>query len=522
MAAAAAAALLVTAALAACAPARPSEETPSQMVEMVVETSEAAREETAVPVPGPSIPAGDRPGFQEADCQFEVPGGYDVTCGYLLVPENRRRPESRLIALHVAIFHASTPTPAPDPVIHLVGGPGGSLLDSAAFYLRRGGDAILRERDYILFNQRGTRYAVPDLSCTEVFYANWSLTELNLTEDETNQRTRDILMTCHDAWVAEGIDLAAYNSAENAADVVDLWQALGYEQVNLYGISYGSRLALTIMRDHPEGVRSVILDSVYPPQVDLYSTIGFNAQRAFNELFEYCASDEQCNTSYPELERKFYEVVEALNASPPVVSVPGPDRAYMVVMNGSRFLEAVFAAMYSDELIPDLPGVIQAVWEGEYGVMRPYLRSARGSMSLSLGMYHSVQCSEELPFEDYDRMLERLAGLHPLLRDEYADRFYFDVCEQWAAGEPDPVENRPVSSDIPTLLMAGRFDPITPPAWAQLAARTLSHHYYFEFPTIGHGVIRSDGCALSIALDFLADPLEEPDASCLLELQAAG
>jgi pimeloyl-ACP methyl ester carboxylesterase len=237
------------------------------------------------------------PVFEKARCKPSFPPGYDIECGYLVVPEDRSQPDTRTVHLHVAIFHSENPDPAPDPVIHLVGGPGVSLLDASRFYLQAGGDRILDSRDYILFNQRGTRYAGPSLECPGQLQFGLELAEQQLNWQEREAREIEFLLECQEFLLDEGTNLAAYNSVENAADVADLRRALGYDQVNLYGISYGTKLALEIMRDHPEGIRSVILDSVYPLQVDINQEIASSAHRAFTTLFEGCASDAGCNAT---------------------------------------------------------------------------------------------------------------------------------------------------------------------------------------------------------------------------------
>ena len=159
------------------------------------------------------------PLYEPAECQFPEPRGYEVSCGYLTVPEDRSQPAGPQIRLHVAVFPSTGEDPEPDPVFHLVGGPGGSLLDIAETYLMRGGAEILKKRDYIMFNQRGTHYAEPFLDCPGRTAFEWELAGQGLTLEERNQRQAEFLLDCHDDLLEQGINLAAYNTAENAADV---------------------------------------------------------------------------------------------------------------------------------------------------------------------------------------------------------------------------------------------------------------------------------------------------------------
>jgi len=218
---------------------------------------------TAIPVPLQPTPAPVKPTietipvFEEAECAFEIPEGFQPRCGYLIVPEDRSQPDGRTIRLHVAIFKSTNANPARDPVIHLIGGPGGSALNNAKWILMGGGTEILEQRGYILFDQRGTQYSDPYLYCLPYDEYLWDAHEQNISLAEYNAGALPILGACLEDWRSQGINIAAYNSAESAADMNDLRLALGYEQVNLYGISYGTRLALNIMRDYPEGTITI-------------------------------------------------------------------------------------------------------------------------------------------------------------------------------------------------------------------------------------------------------------------------
>jgi pimeloyl-ACP methyl ester carboxylesterase len=303
------------------------------------------------PGAGSSEGPGYTPSFESAECQFNTPSDYKIECGYLTVPEDRSQPEGTSIRLHVAIFKSTNPNPTSDPVIHLEGGPGGSSLDSASVYLETGGDEFLATRDYVMFNQRGTRYAVPSLECPGYAELMWEMAKQGLSREAQQERETEFLLDCQNDLLDQGINLAAYNSAANAADVGDLRIALGYEQVNLYGISYGSRLALTVMRDTPDGIRSVILDSVYPPQVDLYSQTPANAARAFKMVFADCAAEADCNRTYPDLERTFYRVIDELNANPQRVTLSHGS----VTIDGDNFMDLAFGALYRKDAIPLVP-----------------------------------------------------------------------------------------------------------------------------------------------------------------------
>ena len=215
------------------------------------------------------------PSFEPSDCFLENPEKWkneNVSYGYLTVPESRDRNDSKLLKIAVCTLHAKSEMPAEDPVFFLSGGPGGSGL---AIFLDHFLNHYLREdRDIIVMDFRGIGYSEP------VLYRNMAKDILllyvhDLTPEEMIERSVELMLPCLDHMRAAGVDLGAYNSAAMAADIEDLRQALGIEQWNLYGISYGTRVAQAVMRDYPKGIRSVILDSPVPAgPVEGHGTVG--------------------------------------------------------------------------------------------------------------------------------------------------------------------------------------------------------------------------------------------------------
>jgi len=460
--------------------------------------------------------AGERAEFESAECRFEIPFGQTVECGYLTVPEDRSQPDGPTIRLHVAIFKSHSDSPAPDPIVYLEGGPGGKALESVPFTFNERFDPFLANRDLIMFDQRGVGYSEPALDCPEVIDLTYDILDQDLSLEESVALSNEAICSCHDRLVSEGVNLAAYNSAESAADLNDLRLALGYEEWNLFGISYGTRLALTAMRDFPEGIRSVILDSSYPLQINLYTEIPANFDRALNVLLDGCMADSTCRQAYPELENVFYELVDELNDSPATFSVTQPltDETYDVLMNGDGLIGFVFQSLYSTEIIPWLPKILFDVRDGIYDTLAILVGSFLADVEfMSDGMYYSVQCGEEVHFSTPEELAAACEAYPELEGFCYG---ISAICDTWGAKEADPIENEPVSSDIPTLVLAGQYDPITPPAWGEMVAETLSNRFYFEFPGVGHGAsVCGEECPLSIALAFLDDPTTVLDGACV-------
>jgi pimeloyl-ACP methyl ester carboxylesterase len=475
--------------------------------------------------------AQDVPSFEPADCPFMMMpgGGRTIDCGYLTVPEDRTDPDNTdTIRLAVAIFRAESETPAPDPIIYLEGGPGGNALEiyGTAFNLIFG--PFAEARDFIILDQRGVGFSEPALDCPE--YTDVVLDQLAADIDPAEERAQlfDALLACRDRLAEQDVDFEAYNSAQNAADVNDLRIALGYDEVNLYGISYGTRLALTVLRDFPEGVRSVILDSTYPLEADLNVETPANTERAFEQLFAACAADAECATTYPDLESVFYEAVAALDADPVLadVTIPVRNETYEALIDGDVLIGVTFQALYSAELIPTLPELIYNASEGNVSQLSQILGLLLLNQDfISVGMYFSVQCNEEVPFTTPEQLAGATEAIDEALADYYeSDPEYttalIDLCAAWVEADPTPAENQPVTSDVPTLILAGEFDPITPPRWGEAVAESLPNSYYFEFPAVGHGASVSDACPTAVAQAFLDDPATAPDVACIAEVAA--
>ncbi|MGB0387002.1 MAG: alpha/beta fold hydrolase [Ardenticatenaceae bacterium] len=499
-------------------------------------TNEPAEEPTVIPTEEPTAIPTEEPTleptvepesttaiYEEASCEFDVPEGRDVTCGWLTVPEDRNNPDDdSTIRLHVAKFASDSDKPAPDPIVYLAGGPGEEALEALPFTFELLYAPYLANHDFIMFDQRGTGYSDPSLACPEMRQMSFDLLEKDITAEEARDLSIESLIECRDRLVADGVNLAAYNSAASAADLNDLRLALGFDEWNLLGLSYGTRLAQTTMRDYPDGLRSVILDSTYPLEVDLLTDTSDNVARAYAKLFDGCAANKLCNEAYPELETTFFNLVEKHNEENIEITIADllNGKMYDTTLAGDDLLGILFQTLYSTEIIPSLPQLITEIEGGDYATLSALLSSflINGEF-FSMGMQYSVQCNEENVFTDEAEVIAA-AEKHPELSPLFVNSINFgppalEVCDLWGAGSADAVENEAIRSDIPTLILAGEYDPITPPAWGRQVNSHLSNANMYEFPGTGHGVSSSGECAVELVESFLADPEGEPDASCL-------
>jgi pimeloyl-ACP methyl ester carboxylesterase len=504
--------LFILVAITACATSSPSPTATPESIATATATLSPAAKAIAEEL-------GYVPIFEPTKChsKYRHPP-YETKCGYLVVPEDRSQPGGPTIRLPVVVFKSASSEPAPDPVIYLAGGGGYNQLDRVDYYLWGGGGGykILETRDYVMYNQRGAPLTEPALACPDYTEFVWELAGRDLSQEERNAQRLKFLLRCHDDLLKQGINPEMYNSATNAADANDLRIALGYEQANYYGTSYGTKLGLTLIRDYPEGVRSLIIDSVYPPQVGYYSEYARNAHRAYNELFDSCVTDAYCNEQYPNLEKTFYQAVDELNANPVTITYAEGD----LIIDGGIFMDGIFFALYSRDTIPAVPHAIYEASRGNLSVLKNIYRVTIDPSGINWPMFYSMQCREEVPFDSYKNAFSLATDLPPQLVDYYVSSFssfHFTLCESWQVEPADPIENEPVISDVPTLVLAGQFDPVTPPEWGRRAAESLSNSYFYEFPGWGHGVMRSSTCGLEIGLQFLNDPTTKPDTSCIDE-----
>jgi pimeloyl-ACP methyl ester carboxylesterase len=464
------------------------------------------------------------PRFEGAPCPFEVWGDAPVECGFVVVPADHKDPDGPTIRLATAIVKDQSRNHQLDPVILLAGGPGGDIVEHTLSVTAQY-EALHANRDFVLFDQRGVGLSEPALECPE-----WEETVLDLLDeadpDASLQQEFEAIMACRDRLVTEGHDLSLYNTTQSAADVGAIRLALGYDEINLYGGSYGSLLAQAVMRDHPQGIRSVVMTSVCPLEESFTVGDETTVPDAIVRLLDACAADEACNEAYPNLQDVFFEIIDELNEDPVpiVVTDPMSGERYDALLTGDTVRSNVVITLYSTPIIPVVPQAIYDAYQGDYELMTELTgRSLWVVHTLSRGMQFSVICTEDLigrrPEEQLDAMMSVPRQLRsradPELSIEYG---VFGVCENWPVEEADSSFKEPLVSDIPTLILEGELDPITPPEYGRLVAGHLSDAYYYELPGVGHSVLAGEDCALGIAGDFLEDPTQAPDDSCIAEM----
>lgn len=433
------------------------------------------------------------------DFPVEVPSAFDSTRGWLVVQENRSDTQSAEISLPVAIIHTDADNPK-SPVLYLAGGPGASAMRTAAY---PGAYPWLEERDFIVIGQRGTHYSTPALMCPEYRKA---------IEEATDRVTS--VVACKERLESAGIELENYNSQASASDIDDLRVALGIERWNLYGASYGTRLALVYAKRFGDNVDSMVLDSPLPPNAIYDDQSARNLENAIRAIAQDCAVQPSCNEAFPDLERRFFQTIEAVSESPLEIDeldtpITAAGLVSLLPLNTSADIRRAPLIMdYLARLDPSL---------------NERLTGAPRATDFAWGMRFSVWCSEALPFSERSRM----EAPAPVLGGYESAAVSPALCDAWGVKPLEDSVVAPVMSDVPTLIVAGEFDPLTPPVWGELASKTLPNSLVAVARGDSHSPTQhwgGDGCAMSLAAEFIRSPervLSAPKSThCLFDRKA--
>ncbi len=460
--------------------------------------------------------------WTDSVCEFDEPAEVSTRCGWLEVPERwDLTDDADTIRLHVGIFSAGPSDAA--PVVYLEGGPGGDALENIASSFDVLFGQLVVKHDVIILGQRGTGSAEPELRCDNVLDLSRDLLDDTSGVEGQLVQYQDAYNDCALGFTALGIDTSAYNSVQNAHDVEALRMALGYEQWNVLGISYGTRLGQTLMRLYPDGLRAVILDSVVPTERDPSVDIPATGERAFEALWDGCAASPSCNENYANLEERFFSLVEALDEAPLefVAQDVLSGQTFPAIVDGTVLMDETFGALYSVESFAAVPELVGQLEAGDTsGIATLVSQSVTSEPFFADGMFWSVECNEEVPFIT-DESTESGAAIDSrydrLTPPENAD-FLASICGSFESGVAPDVEDEAVNSDLPTLLMGGSYDPITPPLDTASLLETMPNAFFFEYPNIGHAAM-TDPCAQDMALAFLADPSVAPADACIADIE---
>lgn len=441
------------------------------------------------------------------DCQLEGPFGIQHTqarCGTLAVPENPDEPDGRQIQLNVAVVAAERPAPEPSAVALLAGGPGQAATEAYPG-VRQAFAELNEDRDILLVDQRGTGSSNP-LDCA---YEPEDLWAVEVTPGET----RRVVQRCLDGL--PDADPRFYTTPIAMDDLDRVREALGYERLDLVGVSYGTRAAQVYLRRHPDRVRSLVLAGSVPMDEYLGLAHAANLDRALNALFDACLATEECARAFGDAREALDAVMARMTEAPAELSLAHPTTGGRTELTLGRdgVAGAVRMLAYSPEGQALLPLLLTDAHDSgklDRLAAQALMTSTELLEQLSRGMEMSVMCAEDVPFYPGDWQ----APADSVLGRSLVDYVRWS-CEVWPRGEIPAGYHESVRSDVPALLLSGEFDPVTPPAWGERVAGTLENGRHFTVPGQAHALL-GRGCVDEVVARFVGKAgFEGVETDCL-------
>lgn len=489
-----------------------------------------------------SIFARDSYKLTPAVCPFKGAVKYkpgEVSCGFLTVPENREKPDSRMIDLLYVKIAAKKPkdwdekkdgawSKRDDPIIYLTGGPGAQV---AGYVKRLKKHSVLDRRDLYILEQRG----IGESGDFCPFYYLLDPAASNTPDFDAAQRARiDAMEKCFASAKARGVDLSGYNTIENARDVKALRRALGFKNWNVWGISYGSYLGQAYLKEDPEGVRAAVIDAIAPLEPRArFQKIGGSFQRELDKLNETCKADAACAKNFPDFIGQLKKAIVKVRDKGPIKvkaidteAFPSGEAYFFQDLVGG----AAFMQFYEQKNFGGMPAFISALSEmiekNDHEVFRLLTAGDMGGpegVAISQGMYDAIGCNDNW-VSNLREALEEDRAAHPVLSSLQGDPKYADdikaLCKKYGMPGRPPEQYAPTQTSIRTIIADGAMDPITPPPFAKMILPGFSNGTYVEFPYAGHGPTRSVKCAGDFLNKFFDNPDGELDRSCADDMKA--
>ncbi len=454
------------------------------------------------------LPAWAAPTFEP--CRLEGPQGLRTVgaeCTTLEVPEDPDAPDGAQIELFVARVPALTATPRRDALTVIAGGPGQA---STEFYasLAAAFERVQRRRDIVLVDQRGTgrsnRLHCPMLDDVE-------------PANDINQQFETALEQCLDRLSG---DPRFYTTSVAVHDLEHVRERLGYASLNVYGVSYGTRVAQHYARRYPERVRTLVLDAPVPTDVALGPDIAPLAQQALDRALDRCQRDPDCSSTFPRTARNLDELLDRLDAMPATLSWQDPVDGSLQEgeLSANEVRGALRMLSYASETVALLPLLISEAHRGHYAPLKAQAEMVSDDLgdALAQGMHNAVMCTEDAPFFDVDA--DSRAALEQTYLGPGLLASLERTCALWPEGVIDEDLRTPLSGDVPTLVLSGGADPITPPDYGDRVMAHLRNARHLVAGDLGHGLL-PHGCVPRLVDRFIADA--DPanlDASCVERL----
>jgi pimeloyl-ACP methyl ester carboxylesterase len=432
-------------------------------------------------------------------------GNVEGLCGTVSVWENRVLKHGRRLALKVMVLPALQ-AGAPDAFFPLAGGPGQSAVDAypATGYT----NAVRKDRDVVLVDQRGTGGSAP-MKCDLRDMTN---AQQILGEEISPERLR----ACREQ-LGQTADLTQYTTSIFADDLDEVRAALGYDKIDLFGGSYGTRAALVYLRLHGNRVRSIALEGVVSPEYRMPLSFSRGLQGSIDQIIERCEAAAPCQQSYPDLRKEFDAVLAQLDKQPVKADVTVGQSSQTVTISKGLFVSTLRPTLYVPEIISIFPLMIHKAYQGDWRIYTTVALQIRTGLDKSINrdMSLSVVCAEDVPGTTEAMIASQTAGTY---LGDYQMRQYQDYCKEWPRGHAPADFHDPIHSDVPALLISGALDPVTPPAVSQDTARNLSHSQTIVLNNGTHGT--GSPCVDGIIAKFVATA-GKVDASCTDDMKLA-
>lgn len=433
----------------------------------------------------------------------------NVEFGYLTVPEDYGAPEGRQLRVAFSVIKSTSGSAKPDPLLVFQGGWGLPIVQATFGYAR---NFPFRDRDIILFDYRGSGFSQPSL-CPELGQEFWDLIETDLDYDKFSDRISSLSYDCLDEIESLGFDYRQFGTAVKTRDAVVLAEALGYDEVNLFGISNGTMGIQGFLRaaeGSPVRIRSILSDSNVPMGVYTNGKIAEYYRRALDSVLADCANDPECAAAYPDLGDRFDAFLEETADAPLIY--PGPPE---VTLNRYEINSIVHQLLYNKSNYKDIPLLLEAFMSRDlvfFDQLSDYFRSRVSELNGTsvINFAYDWNAGKDEIRKDYMQNLDENGNYRPT--DFWLKFMVIDSVLGYHGADTIPV-----TSDAPALVLAGGYDPITPPGLSEIMHNRYAGSFYFELPRVGHGAV-IDPCGQALYTQFLAEPGQLPGHPCLEEL----
>lgn len=456
--------------------------------------------------------------FTPGECDSSVSINRPVECDTVQVPLDHDNPTGGTISLPIMVVRSAIAN-SNAPLYLLQGGPGGDTIDTFSYLIEKIDTLLPDDRDIIFYEQRGTTNATPALDCPEVHKLGITLLPEDISYAEGSKRYITAYEQCINRLRQDGIDLSLFNSRQNAFDLIYIAEQLGHDQIDLYGVSYGSLLAQHITRLKPDLIRSLVIDGVVPPNESVDARVYQSRHDALEAIFRDCENAPDCAKAYPTLRQNYTDVMADYAKNPRMWELTDPmDRTVTrtAFVDNHALQGWLFGWMYNDQLVRYIPFMLTELANGRTDQVRYFASFSVFDDSMAEMMYMSTTCSEEAPVAIADYVIPA-DNLIPLIDDELENDVVYrqTLCDMSQVTPLDASFSAEFRTNVPTLIVSGRYDPITPAVFGDIVAKSVPQATHIVIPSGAHGAMLSNACAADIAKAFWANPSATLDTSCV-------